>query len=310
MSDSSSWTLPLGRWRRVQFRVHALFLVVALFAVLLATSQDEPAAVYGALAVAILFASVLAHELGHVFAAGKVHGSTDSVVLGPLGGMGPLDAPREPHAELITILAGPTVTMGLLLGVLPVLFVAGSDISGLLSPLHPVGLTEGAWWLVALKLTFWINWVLVIANLLPAFPLDGAGCARCCGPHRLPRRVHGGRSRFEVNCPGIVHLGVAGARCASAAVLPSWLPLVMLAIFVYFSASHEVARGEETDWKEEMFSYDFSQGYTSLERGLEPRPRPVGPVQRWLTAGASCGGDAENCLSARKSGRSTRSWPA
>ncbi len=71
---------------------------------------------------------------------------------------------------------------------------------------------------------------------------------------------------------------------ADAWALPGWLPLVLLAIFVFFSASQEVAKAEETEWEEELFSYDFSQGYTSLERSSQPRSRPPGVVQRWINA--------------------------
>ena len=56
----------------------------------------------------------------------------------------------------------------------------------------------------------------------------------------------------------------------------------MLAVFVFFSASTEAARAEQTDWNEELFSYDFSQGYTSLERSSEPRQQPQGSLQRWI----------------------------
>ena len=68
----------------------------------------------------------------------------------------------------------------------------------------------------------------------------------------------------------------------SATILPSWVPLSMLAIVVYFSAQHEAAHADDSEWDEELFSYDFSQGYTSLERTSEPRGRPKSSVQRWL----------------------------
>jgi hypothetical protein len=53
-------------------------------------------------------------------------------------------------------------------------------------------------------------------------------------------------------------------------------------VFVYSSASAEAARLEEADWEEDLFSYDFSQGYTSLERTMDPPRKPSSSMRRWL----------------------------
>jgi Zn-dependent protease len=285
MSDSSSWSLPLWRWRRVQVRVHALFFVVGVFVVLLATGPGEPSGVgYGILAIAVLLGSVLAHEAGHLVAAARMGGNGDPVVIGPLGGMGHLEVPREPHAELITVLAGPLVNLAVLLAMLGVLLVAGTPVPSLLSPLAPGGLLQGPWWLVTLKLTFWVNWLLLLANLLPAFPLDGARMLRAVVWPALDYR---GATLVAVRASKLTAIGLCVwawlvRDAQSAPLLPSWVPLVLLAVLVYFSAVQESARSEESDWGDELFSYDFSQGYTSLERSSEPRRPSGGVVQRWL----------------------------
>ena len=49
----------------------------------------------------------------------------------------------------------------------------------------------------------------------------------------------------------------------------------------FLHALQEAARLEEADWDEGLFNYDFSQGYTSLERGSDT-PRPRGTLRRWL----------------------------
>ncbi|MEX2112594.1 MAG: hypothetical protein WD845_05375 [Pirellulales bacterium] len=287
MNDSSGWSLSLGRWGRVQFRLHALFLVVAVFAFVLAThSEPSGPAAKAALAVGILFVSVVAHELGHAFAVTRVGGSVERIVIGPLGGLGGHESPREPHAELIAILAGPLVNLGLLLLTLPLLLLAGVSVPILLAPLEPVGLTEGPWWTVALKLAFWTNWLLLVVNLLPAYPFDGARILRAL---LLPALDVRGACLVAVRISKLTALLLCVwawfiSDAATAWAWPAWLPLVMLAILVYFSAAQEAVKGEESDWDEELFSYDFSQGYTSLERSSQPRSRPPGPVLRWLHA--------------------------
>ena len=284
MSEHPPWTVPLGRWWRVQIRVHALLIVVAVFAFSVAARDSEAGgAAYGALTAGLLFASVLAHVFGHVAAAARVGGNVETIVLGPLGEMGGVEPQQEPHAELIAVLAGPFVNLLIVLATLPALVLIGVSVPGLLAPLTPVGLAEGGWWLVALKTTFWMNWLLLIANLLPAFPLDGARMVRAI---LWPALDYRGASLLAVRASKLAAVGLClWARVAGGtaeASMRGLLPLGMLAIFVFFSASSESVRTEQADWNEELFSYDFSQGYTSLERSSEPRPRPQGSLQRWI----------------------------
>ncbi len=285
MSDSSSWSLQLGPWRGVWIRVHVLFIAVAVFALFLSTSRPgEEALEYGALAIAILFFSVLAHELGHCCAAVRLGGHADPIVIGPLGGMAQTEIPRQSQPEWITALAGPLVNLGILLLTLPILVAAGMSASALISPLEPVGLVQGAWWMVALKLTFWINWLLLVVNMLPAFPFDGARVLRGLLWPALDFRTAGQVAvrTSKLTALGLCILAWLLRESQSAEVLAAWVPLVLLAILIYFSAQREGARLEEGDWDEELISYDFSQGYTSLDRAMEPQRRPGSSMRRWL----------------------------
>jgi hypothetical protein len=59
--------------------------------------------------------------------------------------------------------------------------------------------------------------------------------------------------------------------------------LIGLGVFILVSC---VQKMQSLDQEEGVFGYDFSQGYTSLERDDPPRPQPkkVGPLKRWLQA--------------------------
>ena len=58
--------------------------------------------------------------------------------------------------------------------------------------------------------------------------------------------------------------------------------MVILAIFLYFGAKQEEERPTESELEDELFGYDFSEGYTSLERGETRRHDRSGPFARWL----------------------------
>jgi hypothetical protein len=70
---------------------------------------------------------------------------------------------------------------------------------------------------------------------------------------------------------------------SSSAVVPAWLPLGLLAILLFFSAKQEAAKLEDQELDEELFAYDFSQGYTSLEPTPDaPHAGGLRRLRRWF----------------------------
>jgi len=123
---------------------------------------------------------------------------------------------------------------------------------------------------------FWVNWVLLLINvLLIGFPLDGGRMFQCLLWPRFGYR-----------------------QATLAAVFAGFV--VMFVLFIYALADNEVfalclalfifmaCRQQwiilETGGEDSVFGYDFSQGYTSLERDQPPRPRKKRQsfLQRWL----------------------------
>ena len=141
------------------------------------------------LGLGILLSSVLLHEIGHLVAAWYLGGHADQIVLGPLGGLTLPSVPTDTRSQVGVALAGPAVNLIVMLLVLPPLVYANVTPGDLLfSPLNPRSLLEGESWLVGLRLTCWINCLLLL-NLFPAYPLDGG--------HALAgilRPVFGGRA--------------------------------------------------------------------------------------------------------------------
>src|SRR5205085_516095 len=72
----------------------------------------------------LIFACVLAHEFGHIFAARAFGVSTPDVTLLPIGGVARLERiPERPHEEFIVAIAGPLVNVAIALA----LMVFGAD---------------------------------------------------------------------------------------------------------------------------------------------------------------------------------------
>jgi stage IV sporulation protein FB len=282
MRDFLSWNFYLGRWSGVQVRLHVFFLLLAIF-VLHACTRDPKAGLIwvGLTGLAVLLLSVLAHELGHLFAANRLGGEAEQVVLWPLGGLIPVNAGHDAHSDLLVALSGVMVNFAVCLVVAPALVALDQKIVPLLNLLSPPSGAAGWSWVVTLQWVMWINWMLAVVNVLPAFPMDGGRVLRAA-----LHPAFGYRSA--------VVLASRGAMIAAVALcVVGWLvresypfafiPMTLLGVFVFFSARQEADRLQEHDQDDGVFGYDFSQGYTSLDRHTDAAKKAgPGALRRWL----------------------------
>ena len=111
----------------------------------------------GATAI-LMFVSVLLHELGHSVVALRFKVPVRSITLFLFGGVAQIGAePPSPRAEFLIAIAGPIVSLAL-----AVLFTVLKPVVAAVEPL--LGLV---------KYLAYINFALVLFNLIPGFPLDG-----------------------------------------------------------------------------------------------------------------------------------------
>jgi stage IV sporulation protein FB len=288
MGDFPAWSLSFGMWQGVRVRVHIFFLLFAVQALYMASlAKDQDIVIYAAASLVILLISVILHEVGHCWTAKRVGGYAEQVVIWPLGGLEPAHVPHEPQLELLTAIAGPVVNAFLMILVAPFLLIAGQDVVGLFVPLAPDRLIEGSLLVVLLKLVFWINWLLFLVNLLPAFPFDGGRAIRSLLWSQFDYRtaVFWVARTAMIAAFGILILALWMRHTNTTAMVPVWVPLSLFAIFLWFGAQQEVYRLENGGMEDDFFGYDFSQGYTSLERDSQRhRPAGPGPIRRWLEA--------------------------
>jgi Zn-dependent protease len=256
------WSLSLGRWWGVSVHLHIFFLLSALLA--LAFTLPEPDLVSaGLMMVGVLLVSVTLHEVGHSLAAIHEGGKVDAIVLGPVGGLISPRVPDEPQSHLVVALAGPIVHLLLAVLAAVALAIAGNtQLLGLLNPLAtPQNLIEpGGTLVVAAKITLWLNWTLMLLNLLPAYPFDGGPILRAMlwpAVGRRTARVYTARFAMAIALVLCVSslLTVAGEWHTR---FPVWIPLVTLGLFLFFSARQDLATASTPEWADEPGGYQVS----------------------------------------------------
>jgi Zn-dependent protease len=289
MRDPIFWSIPLGRLFGITIRVHILFPIVAVAMILRVAFMKDvipDSWIDVAILTGLFFVSVLCHEFGHCFAARWVDGDATDIMMWPLGGLASVDLPHQPRAHFITASAGPAVN--LLLCLLCGLLLAFAVDPAYQPPWNPLiapcrGAPEAVqklpewtnnsiglylwggdlrvvpqWWPLLLARLFWVNWVLFLLNVvLVCFPLDaGRMLQSALWPHMGYRQA-----TLIVIYSGFVFTVLVGL----VSIVANEILVFCLAAFIYISCRTQLFI-LETGGEEGLFGYDFSQGYTSLER--------------------------------------------
>ena len=124
---------------------------------------------------------------------------------------------------------------------------------------------------------FWFNWVCLLINLLPAFPLDGGQIVRSWLTARMGAGI-GTEIAIRIGMVAAVLMVLAGF------IVFKHVTLVVIGFTIFLLAINEHYQLQASrSYDESFMGYDFSQGYTSLERSETAKPeRRVGLWQRWL----------------------------
>ena len=271
--------LRLGQVRGVEVWVH-WFLIFVLAIQLVQSffklgSGDHPFLSWLVLCVA-LFVTVLLHEVGHVVAARLQGGSADRIVLWPLGGLAYCEPPQDPWAHFWVAAAGPLVNIVIAIGAAGVCVLQGWEFLSFTRDAEGFPFFR----FLCQYLILW-DGLLVVLNFLPCYPLDGGRMLHAL----LWART--GQPQPSLFATLRISQGTAVFALVSAILIFAWswtLPKevklavahpflselqfgLFLAAYFYFAAGRPMAlrmlHGEE---EQGIFGYDFSGGYTSLER--------------------------------------------
>jgi Zn-dependent protease len=183
---TGSRSLPLLRIFGIRVGVNyswflVLFVVIfVLWDSLSDTLNASETTVYvvAVVAAASFFASIVAHELGHALAARREGIAVEGIDLFLFGGVMKMGRETDsPGAEFRVAVAGPLVTLLIIvIASIAAVLIAGEDSfwdAARLSSEANASPVE-----VVISLLVSMNMVLLLFNLVPAFPLDGGRIAR------------------------------------------------------------------------------------------------------------------------------------
>ncbi|VVB95573.1 Zinc metalloprotease [uncultured archaeon] len=240
-------SIQIGKIMGIPIKLHITFLLILpVFAFYFSVSpapfgfNDVPLSIIRyalSLSAAIsLFVCVLLHELGHS-AVAKKHGSNiQSITLFLFGGVSAMEEiPRNPKVEFKMALAGPTVSflIGVLLGI-TYLLTKPADISYTAYLFLDIGKNP---YLRLVWLIGYINIILGIFNLLPAFPMDGGRVLRAWLAGRMSY-IKATRTAAGIGKMFAIIMGIFGLFAS--------LWFILIAFFIYIGASEEEKSTEVT----------------------------------------------------------------
>jgi stage IV sporulation protein FB len=250
-----SGSVPLFTAFGIRVRAHSalIFLIACEIILNWTPGYDLPSKL---VSMAILFGVILLHEFGHCFAARRVGGSANEILLWPLGGLAYPDVPERPGANFWTTLGGPLANVLIcLVAAAAFVLLTGQFVS--LNPLRNF-IRSDFNWLSAPFFCWWVfklSYVLLLLNLLPIFPLDGG---------RLMQSVFwqfiGHHRSMLVSCA----IGMAGSVLLGVFGLADHfnLFLVLLAAWLFFACHqmrvHLRETGPMEPWQNEEVDYSSS----------------------------------------------------
>jgi stage IV sporulation protein FB len=310
MNDPLTWSpISLGRWFGTTVRVHILlifFVTTRLVWSAVGLAAEGKLGELGQTAcwLGLLLAALAVHELAHAVTAYWLDCDQEDVHLWPLGNLvGPSYVPRSGEHFLVAM-AGPFISGAIfLITAIGLNLLAGAQVvwnpfGNTIPHASASGGTIGAPWVHhGTELTtadplgrVWIigwfgylNWVLMLVNLIPALPFDGG---------RMLRAVLGSTSvvssrdnpyAFYAARAFALILGFAGLMRLVVGWRGDGVTLIMLAVIIEYLVRVEARLLEEGGYFDDgVFGYDFSEGYTSLESGAaKVRPHRESALKRW-----------------------------
>jgi Zn-dependent protease/CBS domain-containing protein len=252
-------SFKIGRFSGIDVRVHWTFLLLLAFFAFIGyqTSGSLVGALTPTAVIVALFLCVLLHEFGHSLVAQRLGIEIHSITLLPIGGVSNLESlPEKPADEVKVTIAGPLVNVVLA----PIFFGVGLLLGAV--PRVPADLFTGIGSVGQFFFYLgYLNIVLAVFNLLPAFPLDGGRILRAL----LATRFGAVRATDIASAVGQLF----AAAFFLIGLLGGNILLALVAVFIFFGASGEAQMVRQRDLMRGLRVSDVM--------GTKPRTETVTP---------------------------------
>ncbi len=298
MTDVLTWSIDLGRWFGVQIRVHYFLVFFAMGRLLNAAVGVNHAIAPTVCWLSLLLVVLALHELGHALMARFHDVEVEDIRLWPLGNF-VIPGPARSTDSVAVASAGLLTSGTLAIFTAVVLAMTGHSMifnpfghfdpnSVMVDSGSPINMVTRAQ-VTPLRPLWWVgwfgylNWVIFLANLIPALPLDGGRILRV-----ILARSSIGLTRDNPYAQWTAR-GFAGILTLVGLVkivigpFSVGLTLFVLAVLIELVVRTESRMLEEGGFFEDgVFGYDFSEGYTSLEANTaKVRPIRESAIKRW-----------------------------
>jgi Zn-dependent protease len=265
------WSFSLGTVGGKPVRVSILLLAVGVI-----VCFQGLGVFHGLIFFAAFCLFLVIHELGHLLAARLTGAEMEGVVLWPLGGLSDFRYPLATAPQWIVPLGGPVANLLACAAFLPSVLHSES-VGTALNPLNYPPVQNETDFAAVCLLSFHANAILVLINLLPILPLDLGRLVQT----QLQLRLGGAAGTTGLLKLGIfVSLAMMGLGLAANHV---WV-VAIGGMLVALNLRGVLASRSSDVLDDSFLGYDFSEGYTSLERSerrLEPDREP-GLLEAWL----------------------------
>ncbi|MFH1790447.1 MAG: site-2 protease family protein [Candidatus Omnitrophota bacterium] len=183
--------------------------------------------------VLAVFFFVTMHELAHSLVAKKFGIKVREITLLPIGGVASMARmPEKPYQEFLISIAGPASNLAVVvIFFFPMQWIFGSEFFFLSLKAMYGGYMPVYSHAFIICQIYWINLVLAVFNMLPAFPMDGG---------RILRALLAGKLGMQRATKIAVNFGqVFALLFGYLGLVQGRILLIIIAVFIYLAASSE-----------------------------------------------------------------------